>query len=62
MCIKSKFVFSSNCYKELVNLICDVFRANHKVSQNITSKRNCFKLFGVNCKKIDVPQHNYMLF
>jgi hypothetical protein len=30
MAIKSKFVFSNNCYKELLNLISDVLPENHK--------------------------------
>jgi hypothetical protein len=29
--IKSKFTFSNNCYKELLNLISDVFPTNHKM-------------------------------
>jgi hypothetical protein len=35
MAIKSKFVFSNNCYKELLNLISDVLPNNHKMPKDI---------------------------
>jgi hypothetical protein len=35
MAIKSKFVFSNNCYKELVNLISDVLPKNHKMPKDM---------------------------
>jgi hypothetical protein len=34
MAIKSKFAFSNNCYKELLNLISDVLE-NHKMPKDI---------------------------
>jgi hypothetical protein len=33
MGIKSKFAFSNNCYKEILNLINDVRPNNHKMSK-----------------------------
>jgi hypothetical protein len=48
MAIKSKFAFSNNCYKELLNLISDVLPENHKMSKDY--------------KKIDVSDNNCMLF
>jgi hypothetical protein len=35
MAIKSKFAFSNNCYKELLNLISDVLPENHKMSKDM---------------------------
>jgi hypothetical protein len=35
MAIKSKFAFSNNCYKELLNLIRDVLLENHKMPKEI---------------------------
>jgi hypothetical protein len=35
MAIKSKFVFSNNCYKELLKLFNDVFPGNHKVPRDM---------------------------
>jgi hypothetical protein len=35
MAIKSKFVFSNNYYKELLNLISDVLPNNHKMPKDI---------------------------
>jgi hypothetical protein len=35
MSIKSKFTFSNNCYKELLNLISDVIPNNHKMSKDM---------------------------
>jgi hypothetical protein len=33
--IRSKFVFSNNCYKELLNLISDVLPNNHKMTKDM---------------------------
>jgi hypothetical protein len=33
--IKSKFGFSNNCYKELLNLISDVLPENHKMPKDM---------------------------
>ncbi|KAL5647825.1 hypothetical protein ACJX0J_042180, partial [Zea mays] len=35
MAIKSKFAFSNNCYKELLNLISDVLPENHKMPKDM---------------------------
>jgi hypothetical protein len=35
MAIKSKFVFSNNCYNELLNLISKVFPPNHKMPKDV---------------------------
>jgi hypothetical protein len=44
MAIKSKFTFSNNYYKELLNLISDVLPINHKMSKNMYQSKNCFLL------------------
>jgi hypothetical protein len=45
MAIKSKFAFSNNCYKELLNLISDVIPNNHKISKDMyQSKKYCLVL------------------
>jgi hypothetical protein len=49
MAIKSKFAFSNNYYKELLNLISDVLPENHKMP-------------GMDYEKIDVCDNNHMLF
>jgi hypothetical protein len=35
MAIKSKFVFSNNCYKELLKLISDVLPVDHKLPRDM---------------------------
>jgi hypothetical protein len=35
MAIKSKFAFSNNCYKELLNLISDVLIENRKMPKDM---------------------------
>jgi hypothetical protein len=35
MAMKSKFTFSNNCYKELLNLISDVLPNNHKIPKDM---------------------------
>jgi hypothetical protein len=45
MAIKSKFAFSNNCYKELLNLISDVLMENHKMPKDMYQSKNL--LFGL---------------
>jgi hypothetical protein len=42
MAMKSKFAFSNNCYKELLNLISDVLPNNHKIPKDMYElKKSC---------------------
>jgi hypothetical protein len=62
MAIKSKFAFSNNCSKELLNLISVVLPKNHKMPKDkYQSKKLLFGL-GMDYKKIDVCGNNCMLF
>jgi hypothetical protein len=45
MAIKSKFAFSNNCYKELLNLIRDVLPENHKMPKDMYQSKKL--LFGL---------------
>jgi hypothetical protein len=60
MAIKSKFVFSNNCYNELLNLINKMFPPNHKMVKHVYQ---CRKLpFGLGTKiKIYAYPDNCML-
>jgi hypothetical protein len=62
MAIKSKFVFSNNCYKELLKLINDVLPANHKLPRDMYQSKKLFSGLGMDYEKIDVCQDNCMLF
>jgi hypothetical protein len=42
MAIKSKYVFSNNCYKELLKLFNDVFPVNHKVPRDMYQSKKSF--------------------
>jgi hypothetical protein len=62
MAIKSKFVFSNNCYKELLKLISDVLPANHKLPRDMYQSKKLLYGLGMDYEKIDVCQDNCMLF
>jgi hypothetical protein len=62
MAIKSKFAFSNNCYKELLNLISDVFPENHKMPKDKYQSKKLLSGLGMDYKKIDVCDNNCMLF
>jgi hypothetical protein len=62
MAIKSKFVFSNNCYNELLNLINEVFPPNHKMSKDMYQCRKLLFGLGTSYQKIDVCPDNCMLF
>ena len=62
MAIKSKFAFSNNCYKELINLISDVLPTNHKLPRDMYQSKKLLSSLGMDSKKIDLCQENCMLF
>jgi hypothetical protein len=62
MAIKSKFAFSNNCYKELLNLISDVLLKNHKMPKDMYQSKKLLSSLGMDYKKIDVCDNNCMLF
>jgi hypothetical protein len=62
MAIKSKFAFSNNCYKELLNLISDVLPENHKMPKDMYQSKNLLSGLGMDYEKIDVCDNNCMLF
>jgi hypothetical protein len=62
MAIKSKFAFSNNCYKELLNLISDVLPENHNMPKDMYQSKKLLLGLGMDYKKIDVCDNNCMLF
>jgi hypothetical protein len=62
MAIKSKFAFSNNCYKELLNLINDVFPKNNKMPKDMYQPKKLLSGLGMYYEKIDVHDNNCMLF
>jgi hypothetical protein len=62
MAIKSKFVFSNNCYKKLLKLFNDVLLMNHKVPRDMYQSKKLLPGLGMDYEKIDVCQDNCMLF
>jgi predicted DNA binding CopG/RHH family protein len=62
MAIKSKFAFSNNCYKELLNLISDVLPENHKMPKDKYQSKKLLSRLGMDYEKIDVCDNNCMLF
>ena len=62
MAIKSKFAFSNNCYKELLNLISDVLPENHKMPKDMYQSKKLLSGLGMDYEKIDVCENNCMLF
>jgi hypothetical protein len=62
MSIKSKFVFSNNCYKELLKLNSDVLPANHMLPRDMYQSKKLLSSIGMDYEKIDVCQENCMFF
>jgi hypothetical protein len=62
MAIKSKFVFSNNCYKELLKLLSNVLPANHKLPREMYQSKKLISDLDMDYEKIDVCQDNCMLF
>jgi hypothetical protein len=62
MSIKSKFAFSINCYKELVDLISEVLPTGHKMPKDMYQSKKLLEGLGMEYEKIDVCWDNCMLF
>jgi hypothetical protein len=62
MSIKSKFAFSINCYKELMNLISKVLPTGHKMPKDMYQSKKLLEGLGMEYEKVDVCQDNCMLF
>jgi hypothetical protein len=62
MAIKSKFVLSNNCYKELLMLISDILLANHNLPRDMYQSRKLLSGIGLDYEKIDICQDNCMFF
>jgi hypothetical protein len=62
MAIKSKFVFSNNCYKELLKLISGVLSTNHKLSRDMYQSKKLLSGLRMDYEKINVCQDKCMLF
>jgi hypothetical protein len=62
MANKSKFAFSNNFYKELLNLISDVLPKNHKMPKDMYQSKKLLSSLGMDYKKIYVYDNNCMLF
>jgi hypothetical protein len=60
--IKSKFTFSSKCYKELLRLFSDVLPSNHKMPKDMYQSKKLLSALGMEYEKIDICKDNYMIF
>jgi hypothetical protein len=62
MAIKSKYLFSNNCYNDLVKLISDILLKPHKVPKDMYQSKKMMSALGLKHEKINVCPDNYMLF
>jgi hypothetical protein len=62
MAIKSKFAFSNNYCKELLNLISDVLSENHKIPKDMYQSKKLFSCLDMHYEKIDVCDNKCMFF
>jgi hypothetical protein len=54
MSIKSKFAFSINCYKELMDLISEVLLMGHKMPKDMYQSKKLIECLDMEYEKIDV--------
>jgi hypothetical protein len=56
------FAFSNNCYKELLNLICDILPKNHKMLKDMYQSKKMISTLGMEYEKIDMCKDNCIFF
>jgi hypothetical protein len=62
MAMKSKYIFSNNCYNDIVKLIIDLIPSNHNMSKDLYHCKKIVARLGMNYQKIDAYKDNCMLF
>jgi hypothetical protein len=62
MVIKSKYVFSNNCYNEILKLFRDVLSKPNKLPKDMYHSKTIIKGLGMDYENIDVCKKNCMLF
>jgi hypothetical protein len=62
MAIKSKYLFSNNCYNEILKLLGDVLPKPNKLPKDMYHSKTIIKGLGMDYEKIDVCKNNCMLF
>jgi hypothetical protein len=60
--MKSKYNFSNQCYNDIVKLIIDLLPAKHNMPKDLYQSKKIVVGLGMNYKKINVCERNYMLF
>jgi hypothetical protein len=62
MAIKSKYLFSNNCYNKLMKMISDILPKPHKVTKDMCQFKKLMSALSLKYEKIDVCLDNCMLF
>jgi hypothetical protein len=62
MALKSRFLFSNNCYNELLKLFGDVLLNSNKLPKDMYHSKKLVKGLNMDYEKIDVYQNSCMLF
>jgi hypothetical protein len=60
--MKLKYNFSNQCYNDIVKLIIDLIPIKHNMLKHLYQSKRIVAGLGMNYKKIDVCEENYMLF
>jgi hypothetical protein len=60
--IKFKYLFSNNCYNDLLKLISDILPKSHKVPKDMYQSKKMKSALNLKYEKIDVYTDNCMLF
>jgi hypothetical protein len=62
MALKSRFLFSNNCYNELLKLFGDVLLNSNKLPKDMYHSKKLVKWLNMDYEKIDVYQNSCILF
>jgi hypothetical protein len=62
MAIKCKYVFSNNCYNEILKLFGDVLSKPNKLPKDMYRSKTITKGLGMDYENIDVCKNNCMFF
>jgi hypothetical protein len=62
MAIKSKYLFSNNCYNDLMKLVNDILPKLHKVPKDMYQSKKMMSTLRLKYEKIDVCPDNCVLF
>jgi hypothetical protein len=62
MGFKSKYIFSNQCYNDIMKLIIDLIQVKNNMPKDLYQSKKIVSALGINYEKIDACEKNCLFF